>query len=275
LPRRSAGYFLEEKNNPYSLLAMTTAGRPTIKFITRLQQPMFTANEKIILGENENAIEVIVQKSNRARRITIRISGKNGVQLVIPKRVSTEKALKFLYSKEKWIRSKASHIQKPENKGFDIGMQIPILAVLYTICHSGKIRGVSHLDGNNLIISGPEDSTPRKVKKFLHDLAKKEITARVEIETKKLGLKYNRVTLRDTSSRWGSCSTNGNLSFSWRLILAPREALEYVAAHEVAHLLEMNHSKKFWDVVRHLYPNYYAPRKWLKDHGEGLHTYGD
>jgi predicted metal-dependent hydrolase len=228
----------------------------------------------LTLGKPKRRIEVSARVSSRAKRISLRVSSKKGVELIIPKRVRMEKAMEFLLSKEEWILFKIS--QAPEAIPFDDGFEIPIQGRPYTICHTGKLRGITHLKGNNLMISGPEESAERKVKVFLHELAKKELTARAEIEALKLGveLKLGKVTIRDTTTRWGSCSTTGNLSFSWRLILAPREVLEYVAAHEVSHLLEMNHGKKFWKIVENLYPEHHDARKWLKDNGTMLHMYG-
>jgi predicted metal-dependent hydrolase len=88
-----------------------------------------------------------------------------------------------------------------------------------------------------------------------------------------LGRRFSRLSLRDTRSRWGSCSSRGGLSYSWRLILAPPDVLDYVAAHEVAHLAEMNHSPAFWALVARLCPGYQAPRGWLRREGAGLHRY--
>ena len=98
-------------------------------------------------------------------------------------------------------------------------------------------------------------------------MARERLQAASERFATQVDRKINRVTLRDTRSRWGSCSEAGNLMYSWRLILAPSDVLTYVAAHEVAHLVEMNHSQAFWDVVADLCPNYAEPRKWLRQEG--------
>jgi predicted metal-dependent hydrolase len=88
--------------------------------------------------------------------------------------------------------------------------------------------------------------------------------------TQQLGVSFNKITMRDTRSRWGSCSGKGNLSFSWRLIFAPRAVAFYLAAHEVSHLKHMNHSRKFWDTVVKLDPHYQESRQWLRQHGHSL-----
>jgi hypothetical protein len=89
-----------------------------------------------------------------------------------------------------------------------------------------------------------------------------------------LGVKVRRITVRDATSRWGSCSTTGVLSFSWRLVLAPAAILDYVAAHEVAHLKEMNHGPRFWALVEQTYPDMRSAKRWLQAHGMELHRYG-
>ena len=104
--------------------------------------------------------------------------------------------------------------------------------------------------------------------------AKRELEAASLRYARELGLVIRRVTVRDQSSRWGSCSTTGVLSFSWRLILAPHHVLDYLAAHEVAHLVEMNHSAKFWRLVRRLCPDHERAKAWLDAHGADLHRYG-
>ena len=113
----------------------------------------------------------------------------------------------------------------------------------------------------------------RRLRAWLTDLARERLTAAADRHAAALGRRYGRITLRDTRSRWGSCSAQGALMFSWRLVLAPPQILEYVAAHEVAHLAEMNHSAAFWAHVNRLYGPHAAPRRWLRGHGAELHRY--
>ncbi|MCE3233269.1 MAG: putative metal-dependent hydrolase [Rickettsiaceae bacterium] len=233
---------------------------------------MLNLKETVILGQDAKRVEVLTRVSTRARRITVRVSAQSGVELVIPKRVSLKKAMDFLYSKEDWILHKKS--LTPEAVPFKDGAEIPIQGKIYTIRHSGELRGITHIEGRELIVSGPKNSIERKVQTFLEEMAKKKITARANIEAEKLGVQYSRITIRDTTTRWGSCSASRALSFSWRLIMAPKEVLDYVAAHEIAHIREMNHSKKFWNIVAKLYPNYNKARQWLRDQGSTLYVYG-
>lgn len=109
--------------------------------------------------------------------------------------------------------------------------------------------------------------------KELRKQAREIITQKALYYSSLLGVKYNRIAIKDTSTRWGSCSSLGNLNFSWRLILAPDYVLEYVVIHELCHLLEMNHSKAFWNNVASLQPSYKISRDWLKNHGQELMQY--
>jgi predicted metal-dependent hydrolase len=233
---------------------------------------MQNQKKTILLGQDDQSVEVLTKISPTSRRIIIRINQHRKAELIIPKRTSMKTALAFLYSKEQWIIRKSN--QQPQMVEFNDGVQIPIQGELRTITHGGGLRGITHIDGDNLVVFGPPESIARKVKTYLHDLAKKELTARCQIEAAKLGVKYSSITIRDTTSRWGSCSHTHSLSFSWRLILAPKEVLNYVAAHEVAHIIELNHSDRFWNIVASISPNYEKYKGWLKQYGGKLHVYG-
>jgi predicted metal-dependent hydrolase len=127
------------------------------------------------------------------------------------------------------------------------------------------------LAAEGLVVPGDPAQTGVRVATFLRVLARNRIESSVARHTAALGRRHSSITLRDTRSRWGSCTAAGGLMFSWRLIMAPPEVLDYVAAHEVAHLAEMNHSPRYWAVVSGLLPGYEVPRRWLKTHGSTLH----
>jgi len=126
----------------------------------------------------------------------------------------------------------------------------------------------------SLNVAGDVTHAPRRLGDWLVDQARRDLDARVSWHSRRLGVKASRISVRDQTSRWGSCSTTGALSFSWRLILAPRHILDYVAAHEVAHLAEMNHGPKFWALVRRTMPDMDEARRWLQIYGMDLHRYG-
>ena len=135
-------------------------------------------------------------------------------------------------------------------------------------------RGVVRMENNFIIVPGDVGFMARRVREFLKAHAREEISRLAKDKAKRVGKTVKKISLRDTSSRWGSCSHDGNLSFSWRLVLAPHEVLEYLVAHEVAHLKEHNHSKAFWALVAQLFPAYEQAQQWLRRYGQKLYSYG-
>jgi len=125
-----------------------------------------------------------------------------------------------------------------------------------------------------IAVCGDRPHVARRVREFLEAEARRDLAAAVRRHTARLGGTARRVTVGDTTSRWGSCSARGALSFSWRLILAPAYILDYLAAHEVAHLRELNHSHRFWKTVYELCPRTDEAERWLKRHGSDLHRFG-
>lgn len=154
----------------------------------------------------------------------------------------------------------------------DVGAQIPIDGVLREIVHDPKRRKAPTLSDNSLQLFGRGALGPKALV-FLKARARDQLVPAARSYAKELGREVGPVSLRDTRSRWGSCSSTGALSFSWRLVKAPVEVQEYVAAHEAAHLVEMNHSSRFWAVVDRIFPGWEVQREWLKREGRGLHNY--
>lgn len=213
-------------------------------------------------------VPLTLRRSARARRISLRISGLDGrVTLTLPRGVSEAEALDFARSKENWIRG---HLDRqPDAVQVGIGTVLPV---------EGVERRVVAGPGRRVVLTAeriavPPDAPGRRLQAWLRELARDRLTAACDGYAAALGRDYARITLRDTRSRWGSCSSAGGLMFSWRLILAPPEILRYVAAHEVAHLAEMNHSRAFRNTVAALYGPYEAPRAWLRGEGNALHRY--
>ncbi|GAA6209387.1 SprT family zinc-dependent metalloprotease [Cognatishimia sp. WU-CL00825] len=223
---------------------------------------------------SEPDIAVSLRRSARAKRISLRVSRLDGcVTLTVPKRISDAEALDFAQSKVSWLRRQLADRPQPVLVGF--GSEIPFQGSLLTIAPSaghGMGRGVQLRD-ETLFVPGSPESAGVKALGFFKQQARQRLVAAVDRYGAALGQPYSRFTLRDTRSRWGSCSSEGALMFSWRLILAPSEVLDYVAAHEVAHLAQMNHSPAFWAVVEQLFGPHQAERNWLRRHGEKLHQY--
>jgi predicted metal-dependent hydrolase len=215
-------------------------------------------------------IGLTLRRSARARRISLRVSGLDGrVTLTLPRRTPESEALGFARQKEGWIRRQLAARPTPACVG--PGCELPLAGELVRI-EAGTGRAVRR-QGDRLIVPGPLDTLPARLEGYLKARARDALAEASDRHAATLGRGYGRLTLRDTRSRWGSCSSRGDLMYSWRLILAPPEVLDYVAAHEVAHLLEMNHGPAFWALVGELMPDHAAPRAWLRREGASLHRF--
>lgn len=220
---------------------------------------------------------VRLRRHRQARRYTLRIhAATREVVLTMPPRGSVQEAKDFAQKHGGWIAARLGRL--PEAAPFAHGAVVPIRNMPHRIVHRRNTRGTAwteHAAGARLLcVAGEAPHLDRRVADYLKREAKRELEAASRHYAEKLGVRFKRVTVRDQSSRWGSCSTTGALSFSWRLILAPPYVLDYLAAHEVCHLVEMNHSARFWRLVERLYPGYERAKAWLDVHGTDLHRYG-
>lgn len=232
-----------------------------------IKQPL----QIIELGEKPNAIKVNLRVSLRTKRISIRISAASGVELVVPKKFNYDRAHNFLLSKEHWIKKQLSkHIP---SESVPSG-EIPIFGKIYQIVLvKDALVAVRLAEKSILVLENQAPIVMMDLKFFLRSLLKEEITIYADKISRLLNVKYKKITIKDTISRWGSCSIKGNLAFSWRLVFAPKFIMEYVVIHEVCHLIEMNHSPRFWKLVSNLCPDYLMARRWLKKHSSLLHSY--
>ena len=219
-------------------------------------------------------VPVSIRVSPRARRVGLRIdvAGRK-VELVLPRGVAASTGLRFLAAKRGWIAARLEAL--PQRVPFVEGAILPLLGVPHQVCREFDPAAppVRIIDGEIWVRSDPLHLA-RRVRDHLVAVAEAEISPRAHRLAARIGREVARVSVRDTRSRWGSCSGQGNLSFSWRLIFAPEPVLEYVVAHEVAHLAEMNHGPRFWRLVESLTPNTAAPRAGLKRHRNQLLAYG-
>ena len=196
----------------------------------------------------------------------------------MPMRCPLEEADRFIGRNLEWVRTKLGNMPCPVP--FRDGALIPLRGKLHRIVFAapGKRRGTVQIDNRTeppcLRIGGDIEHCARRLEDWLKAEARRDLDARVAWHARRLNLRPKRLTVRDQASRWGSCSTTGGLSFSWRLILAPPNVLDYVAAHEVAHLAEMNHGPGFWKLVRQTCPRMEEARVWLRGMGADLHRYG-
>jgi predicted metal-dependent hydrolase len=215
-------------------------------------------------------VEITLRKTAQARRISLRISRLDGrVTLTCPLRTPDREALAFAREKADWLRLHLT--AQPGPAGVGIGSTVPFEGRLLRIA-SGPGRLV-RAEEDVLWVPGDPARVAARLAGFMKQVARDRLAAASDHYAARLGRGYARLTLRDTRSRWGSCTADGGLMYSWRLVMAPPEVLTYVAAHEVAHLAEMNHSDAFWAVVTRLYGDYRAPRRWLREKGGDLHRY--
>ncbi|WP_343035901.1 SprT family zinc-dependent metalloprotease [Hongsoonwoonella zoysiae] len=244
------------------------------KFFARNPAPL---PDTLTLDIGGEAILVRVTRNARAKRYLLRIpADSRGPVLTVPQNGSFETALEFAERHRGWLAEKLS--ARPETAGLREGVMIPLRGVEHTIVRTGKLRGLVELvnDGEDpeIRVPGAEEHLARKLTDWLKREARADLEAAVDRHAAKIPKKPAGITVRDTTSRWGSCASNGRLSFSWRLVLAPAEILDYVAAHEVAHLIEMNHGPRFWALCRKLAPHTDEARLWLRKNGSRLHHIG-
>jgi predicted metal-dependent hydrolase len=217
---------------------------------------------------------VSIRVSRRARRLLLRVdASRRQVELVLPHGVAAEHGLRFLAAQRGWIAARLDALPLPVP--FAEGAIVPVFGVMHRICRDSDPAAppVAIIDGEIRVRGAPEH-VARRVRDHLVRLARAELGRRARICAAQIGRKLARVGVRDTRSRWGSCSAKGSISFSWRLVLAPEPVVDYVVAHEVAHLAEMNHGPRFWRLVRTLAPDCATPRAWLKRHRSWLFSYG-
>lgn len=241
---------------------------------------MFIDKEKTLFLQTEcgKNITVRLQVNPRAKRLILRIDQKNGEAVAVaPSKKQLGEAAAFAKSKRAWI---ARQLEQQVAlcvlcegtiipfRGEDCQLTLrpaPTRQRLATLC-----AGHPHI----LHLPGAPETLPARALRFLKKAAREDLTKAVSMHAERLNVTPARISIKDTRSRWGSCSAKGNLSFSWRLILAEPYVLEYVAAHEVAHLIEMNHSPAFWRQVERTYPNWKKARNWLRKNGNTLHAIG-
>jgi predicted metal-dependent hydrolase len=218
-------------------------------------------------------IPVSIRISPRARRLSLRVdAASRGIELVLPLRFSAETALSFVSSHSGWIAARIAAMPAPRHLGD--GATVPVFGVPHRVRREldPAASPVTIVDGE-IRVRGDPAHLSRRVRDHLVALARREFAARARVLAARLGKNVTRVGVRDPKSRWGSCSSKGALSFSWRLVFAPEAVVDYVVAHEVAHLVEMNHSPRFWRVVASLVPDSATPRAWLRRHRVELHSY--
>lgn len=221
-----------------------------------------------------------VVENDRAKRLTLRIDvGGRGLRVTVPPGVPSREVDKFLVRHQGWLEQRLAKV--PDRPQVRPGVKIPLRGVPHLIVHEAVKRGgvtvVESEDGPMLLVTGDRRHLPRRIADFLKREAKRDIEPLVAKHAGAIGKRAKSIRFKDTSSRWGSCSSAGGLSFSWRIMMAPPAIIEYLVAHEVAHLKEMNHGPNFWRLCTELCPGTEKCKAWLKRNGSALQAiqFGD
>lgn len=233
-------------------------------------KPKFPAATEIAL--DDGPVSVAVRVNKRARNYRLALSPRGAPVLTVPASGRWREAEAFLLRNRGWLAARLE--KRGEAPAFAHGAIIPVRGIPHRIVSLPHLRGVVSVvpgaEGPALHVPGGEAHLKRRLTDWLKGQAQADLAARCAIHAKTLGVEIAAIRLRDQSTRWGSCSSARTLNFNWRLILAPDFVLDYVAAHEVAHVLEMNHAPAFWRTVARALPDYEKGRKWLKANGQGL-----
>ncbi len=209
------------------------------------------------------------RRSLRARRVSLRIDPRGGAVVVtLPSRAARHAGMALLMNNAAWVAQRLAAL--PGAVAFTDGATIPLHGRPHMICHRPAARGGVWLEDGEVCVAGDAEFLARRVADFLRAEARRVLVPLVERKAALARVQPGRITLRDTSSRWGSCAANRNLAFSWRLVMSPDYVQDYVVAHEVAHLRHMNHGPTFWALVAEITPHMPAGMAWLRTHGMSL-----
>lgn len=217
------------------------------------------------------AVITTYHPSSKGMKLRVMGQGEPQIRVTLPYSATLAMAKQFVKTHQGWILNQINKI--PKVTTFQSGRDIILLGEPFTLHHTISKRCTLWVDKGIIRITGPEDKWPLYFKNWMVGQVRDFVTKEALQHASSLVTQFQRISLKDTTSQWGSCSAEGNLSFSWRLIFAPREVARYVVIHEVCHLLEMNHSPAFWNLVKSLDPHFQKHRKWLKQHGKKLHAY--
>ncbi|PWW00504.1 hypothetical protein DFR52_103711 [Hoeflea marina] len=238
--------------------------------------PPAPAPRRLDLEVNGRSLPLAIRENSRATRITLRIEpGGHALRLTVPPGLPAGEIDSFLTRHHGWLMTRLARL--PENAAVAGDAMVPIRGINHRILLTGKLRGLAEAGMDKgepvLFVSGAPEHTARRVADHLKREARRDLEAAVAIHAATLGRPVRSIAYKDTRSRWGSCSSDGNLSFSWRIAMAPPHVIDYLAAHEVAHLKEMNHGPRFWAACRMLCPRTDEAKRWLKQHGSRLQAW--
>lgn len=219
---------------------------------------------------------IFVKISPKAKRLALRLDGRaRRVNLVIPKKASLKKAYEFAELNSAWIKDKIEGLPRPVP--YTNGTILPIMGInrtLRILNNGGKTTQITLTDAELIVISPLDDVTPR-IGRYLRNLALEKLGELAHLKASQLNRKLSKFVVRDMRSRWGSCSTDGRMTLSWRLIFAPIASIDYVISHEAAHLHHPDHGKKFWELCEKLSTDFTTGHDWMQKNGVSLGRYGE
>ncbi|MCX2969484.1 MULTISPECIES: M48 family metallopeptidase [Streptomyces] len=235
----------------------------------------FRRSQSIHLG-NETLI-IQVRESTRVRGMRLVMSPRRPAELIVPEKTSSTDVSRFLQQKHKWVAEKHALIQSFRARPAELDLEQPSVVWLLgrprQIQHAPTSRTSVRPDGQRLMVGGNPAEAAAAIERWYRRKSRQHAQDLLERHAKRLGLEFRNITIRDQQTRWGSCSASRNLSFSWRLIMAPPEVFDYVAVHELCHLREPNHSKAFWRLLDVAQPTWPDAAEWLRRHGQELRSY--
>jgi predicted metal-dependent hydrolase len=242
----------------------------------RMLKPLATRpSRRQLLRIDGRPVEVTMRLNPRARRLIVKVHPSTGeVSVVAPSQRALDRALDFAQGEAPWIARQLARVPTPI--ALRPGAHVPFQGRDHAILKREGGRGpvVHDADAATITVGGRDEHAQRRLIDYLKHEARRVLEERSHDYAARIDARVRRVSVRDTASRWGSCSVKKTISYSWRLILAPPFVADYVVAHEVAHLRELNHGPRFWRLVRSLVPDIEAPQAWLRQHGTALHRYG-
>jgi len=266
------------------MVMMLGAGASRVKYIVgsflrRIQYDsrvpsLLPEPEQLCIVHADSELPVTFLRSARARRVSLRVDpARRQIVLTAPLRLSRAIAVSFAESQAGWIAARLKRL--PARRPFLDGAEVPLFGVAHRIRHRPDARGAVWLEAQEIHVAGRAEHLSRRLREWLTAELRRHLVPLVQAKAARVQRPVKKVSLRDGRSRWGSCGPGGSLSFSWRLVFAPLEVLDYLVAHEVAHLVHMNHGIRFWAQARVLCDGpMEPPQVWLKKNGETLLQYG-
>lgn len=226
-----------------------------------------------LVTKSGESINVRFEVNPKARRLILRLDERNREAVAVaPSRRKIAEAAEFARDRVEWI---AQHLQAlPQQVILQAGAEFMLRGApcIVSLDGPGRLANLQIGPPQTLRVPGEKETVGKRIERFLRKTAKQDLSDAVIRYCDRLDVEARRVTVKDTRTRWGSCTSDGRLAFSWRLIMAPPAILDYVAAHECAHLLEMNHSPAFWAHVTKCRPDWKKERAWLRKYGRDLHA---